>query len=383
MSLETIAWDDPALTLAGAFHRKPTPDGFLPRRLPAWTEAQMPDPGLDMMATMPSGVRLVMRTAGTRIELDICERGLEFGGQPRRPVAFDLFVDGVLSRRVHAVAGPTLVIEGATAPPTFSIRPGEPSTLVFEDLPPGAKTLELWLAQSATVELRALRVDGGLLGPEVSSRRRWAHYGSSISHGMEADGPSGTWPAIAARAAGVDLISLGFAGQCHLDGLVARTLRDCDADLISLKLGINLLNGDSMRERVFVAAVHSFLDTIRDGKPDTPILVVSPILCPAAEDHPGPTLNDGRAIYVVDRPEALSTGALTARRIRQLLRSIVERRRASGDGALTYLDGLALFDTPDLTDLPDGLHPNAAGLARMGERFAALAFGPGGVFAAA
>jgi lysophospholipase L1-like esterase len=32
-------------------------------------------------------------------------------------------------------------------------------------------------------------------------------------------------------------------------------------------------------------------------------------------------------------------------------------------------------------DLPDGLHPNADGYVRMGERFAAYAFAPGGPFA--
>ena len=200
---------------------------------------------------------------------------------------------------------------------------------------------------------------------------------------MEADGHSETWPAVAARAAGVELTSLGLGGQCHLDGMVARTLRDADVDLISLKLGINVLNGDSMRERVFIAAVHSFLDTIRDAKPRTPILVVSPILCPAAEDRPGPTLNDGRAIYTPDRPESLVLGALTAQRIRVLLTEIVERHRRGGDVDLYYLDGLKLFGHADLGDLPDGLHPNAAGLRRMGERFADLAFGDGGPFAAA
>jgi len=84
-----VAWDDPALSIRGALHLKPTPNGILPRRLPAWTLAQMPDPALDMMASMPSGVRLVLRTDARRLELDVMERGLRFEGAPRRLAAFD------------------------------------------------------------------------------------------------------------------------------------------------------------------------------------------------------------------------------------------------------------------------------------------------------
>jgi lysophospholipase L1-like esterase len=243
------------------------------------------------------------------------------------------------------------------------------------------KEVAVWLPQAATVELRALRIEAGAeLAPRTRTRPRWVHYGSSISHCLEAATPVGVWPAVAARRAGVDLFSLGLAGQCHLDPFVARSIAALEADWISAKVGINVVNADSMKERAFVPALHGFLDTIRERQPKTPILLVSPIFCPVAEDHVGPTVRDGTRFRVVDAPPEARPGSLTLRRIRTLIASLVEKRRALGDANLHALDGLRLFGADDVADLPDGLHPNAAGYARMGERFAALAFGSGGPF---
>jgi lysophospholipase L1-like esterase len=166
-----------------------------------------------------------------------------------------------------------------------------------------------------------------------------------------------------------------------LDQFVARTIRDLPADLISLKLGINIVNGDTMRERTFIAAVHGFLDTVRDGHPDVPLLVVSPIVCPAAEDRPGPTLQRDGVFVTVDQPSEVRAGALNLRRIRELLAGIVTQRRALGDAHLHHLDGLQLFGHDDAAGLPDQLHPDAGGYRVMAERFAAAAFGTGGPFA--
>lgn len=120
----------------------------------------------------------------------------------------------------------------------------------------------------------------------------WLHHGSSISHGSTAAGPTSTWPALAASLAGVELINLGLSGSALLDPFTARAMRDTAADLISVKIGINLVNTDAMRLRAFGPAVHGFLDTVRDGHPTTPLLVVSPLLCPIHEDTPGPTAPD-------------------------------------------------------------------------------------------
>ncbi|WP_407812857.1 SGNH/GDSL hydrolase family protein, partial [Staphylococcus aureus] len=87
-----------------------------------------------------------------------------------------------------------------------------------------------------------------------------------------------------ASLGGVDLINLGFSGSALLDQYVARAMRDTPADLISIKIGINLVNSDVMRLRAFTSAMHGFLDTVRDGHPVAPLLVVSPVYCPIHED---------------------------------------------------------------------------------------------------
>jgi lysophospholipase L1-like esterase len=61
-------------------------------------------------------------------------------------------------------------------------------------------------------------------------------------------------------------------------------------------------------------------------------------------------------------------GALALRDVRSILAAAVEQRRRS-DPNLLYLDGLSLFGTDDLEHLPDGLHPDTEGYARMGNRF--------------
>jgi len=115
-----------------------------------------------------------------------------------------------------------------------------------------------------------------------------------------------------------------------------------------------------------------------DTLPDTPILLVSPIICPQVEDHPGPTIPTSAGTFriVADRAEELLLPSLTLRAIRATLAAIVTARQASGDANLTYLDGLELFGEDDAPTLPDGLHPDGDGYLRIAERFAAIAFAP-------
>jgi hypothetical protein len=194
---------------------------------------------------------------------------------------------------------------------------------------------------------------------------------------------------VAAARAGLDLLNLGYSGNALLDPFAARSIRELPADLISVKIGINLVNKDLMRLRAFGPAVHGFLDTIREGHPSTPLLVVSPIFCPIHEALPGPSVYDldalaeGRLLFRAGgSADEVRQGKLTLGVIREQLRAIVEQR-AAGDANIHYVDGLELYGPTDnlRLPLPDELHPDAASHRLIGERFAGClqALGTGSV----
>ncbi|MQY36391.1 hypothetical protein SRB17_43900 [Streptomyces sp. RB17] len=374
--------------LRGALDLEHTAQGLLPHRLPARARAQCSDPQLAMAESQPSGVRLVFRTRATTVELDTLPTKRVYVGAPPRPDGvYDLLVDGRPAGSGRVTGGNTLTIDMTAG--TAEHRPGPAGTVRFSGLPGTAKVVEIWLPHNETTELVALRTDAPVEAVPHQGRKVWLHHGSSISHGSDAASPTSTWPALAASLGGVELINLGLGGSALLDPFTARALRDTPADLISVKLGINVVNADLMRLRAFGPAVHGFLDTVREGHPDTPLLVVSPILCPIHEDTPGPSLPDlsalgeGRLRFrAAGDPAEKASGKLTLGVIREELARIVHERSAE-DPRLHHLDGRELYGESDFGELPlpDGLHPDAAAHRRMGERFAALAFAPGGPFA--
>src|SRR4051794_6279747 len=377
-----VALTDGPVEIVGALDLDRTDGGISPRRLPAWTRPQVPDLFMEFMVTLGSGVRIAFRTDAPWIELGVLPTGFEVTDTPPPIVAYDLVVDGVRVDRRAVDFGTRLVMDLATL--DLSVRTSPAGTVRFDGLADGMKTVELWLPQSAASELRALRVpDGARIEPIPHTQPRWVHYGSSISHCIEAHGPSDVWPAVAARRGRVELLQLAFAGQCQLDQFVARTIGAQPVDLISIKAGINVVNANSFTERTFPSALHGFLDTVREHHATVPLLVVSPIICPMVERHPGPTVPDGNGAFrvVEGGPPELRATDLTLERIRTIVAEVVAGRRERGDAHLHHLDGLALFGPNDVGDLPDGLHPNGDGYLRIGERFAAHAFAPGGPFA--
>lgn len=377
---------DLAALVRGAAELERTPRGLRPHRLPAWVGRQLPDGQLLAMEAQPSGVRVALTTTATAVELVVHPTRLAYRQVERPRGAVDLVVDGAVLASQPLTGGDAIETDLATG--TSALLPGVAQTVAFAGLPAGEKVVELWLPHNESVEVVALRADAPVR-PAADDRPLWVHHGSSISQGSNAATPTGIWPAVAARLGGVELRNLGLGGSALVDPSTARVVRDAPADLISVKLGINVVNLDGMRLRTFLAAVHGFLDTIRDGHPDTPLVLVTPIFCGIHEDAPGPgafdpaALAQGVARFTANTRADLSAGRLTLRAVRDALASVAERR--SDDPHLHLVDGLSLYGPGDADahPLPDALHPDAATHRLIGERFAAAAFGPGGPFASA
>ena len=332
-----------------------------------------------MVEKEPAGVRLVFKTEATVIELDVLATRREIIGVPPRPDGvYDLCINGRLERQ-RSADGATIVRIDMTS--GTSVRePGGLQTVRFEDLSKDEKLIEIWLPHNEITELGALRTNSPIVAATDKAKPLWVHHGSSISHGSNAASPTGTWPAIAASVAGVNLMNLGLGGSAMLDPLTARAIRDTSADLISVKIGINLVNADLMRLRAFGPAVHGFLDTIREGHPHAPLLVISPIYCPIHETTPGPGMFDRDALakgetkfVALGKPEEVGTGKLTLTVIREHLKAIVEQR-AGDDANIHYLDGRDLYGEKDHVrlPLPDRLHPDAETHRLIGDRFAPI-----------
>lgn len=361
-----------------------TPRGIAPHRLPGWVRRQFPEPQLLAAEAQPSGVRLTFATASSCIELVTHPAQVTYRGADRPRGRIDVLVDGILHTRDELTGGDRLEIDLQTG--ATSAHSGTAHTTTVTGLGSKMKRIQMWLPHNEALDLVELRTDA----PIAAGHRTptlWVHHGSSISHGSNALAPTEIWPVVAAQTADIELRNLGLGGSALVDPFLARVIRDAPADLISVKLGINVVNYDSMRLRAFVPAIHGFLDTIRDGHPDTPLLLISPIFCGIHENTPGPGSIDADTLgtehvqfLTTESPGNTAQGRLTLEVIRDALRSVVEHR--SDDVNLHYLDGLELYGQADADALPlrDGLHPGAAAHNLIGHRFAERAFAPGGPF---
>ena len=314
--------DDPRLTWQGAVSLERTDQWVMPWRIPFEDRGLYPPDALRERAAFPSGVRIAFVSDTTevagRVEPDADEGAL------------DLFCNGEM-----------LGSEPLAGRDEFR----------FDGLPPREKVVELWLPLFARFRLRSLELSpGASLAPHDDARPRWTAYGSSITHGRGAERPSEAWPSIVAREAGLNLTSLGYAGNCHLEPMIARLVRDLPADFISMKVGINIYGSGSLNARTFRPAIIGFVQIVREKHPDTPLAVISPI-------------------YSAQREAAPSSAGLSLRDMREEVAAAVEALRAHGDRDVHYVEGLKLLGPEHAHFIPDEVHPNAEGYQVLGRNF--------------
>lgn len=346
--------------------------GFIPRRLPLWTRAQHADSGIDWVSSHSAGVRLRVSTGARRVRLHLSFIRNVDAGATRPPFPVTLVAEHdevVLDRR--EVEDTTLLVSLRDG--TFTRIPGPRSTVTFELGGDGSeRVVSIWLPHTAQTVIHAAEADA-LVAADPPTEPTWLHHGSSISHGLEADGPLGPWSQQASRSLGLELRNLGFAGNAMLDPFVARTIAATPAHVITLKLGINIVNADGMRARTFVPALHGFLDIIRQGHGHTPVAVITAISCPSHENVPGPTREVQPGRYAgTPREIPPGDGSLTLARTRELVSRVVTERAAT-DPFLWLADGLELFGPSDTAHLCDDLHPDQTGHDLIAQRFARFA----------
>lgn len=333
----------------GALALRRVADGIQPLRLGDDTMDHVHDAlRTPFVAEATNGIRLRFETAASSLTL-----------------SFSLAVS---SRTAFALT------QGAMSPPTLDLvvanqlvdrrllpHHTQPQVVTFEGFTAGSSDVELWLPHNVGTIVHGIRSDRPL-SPSPDSRPRLVIHGSSISHDALASGPSDTWPATLARAHSWHLTHLGFRGECHLDPFVARAIAATPADVILLELGINVHNFQSMRSRTFLPAAHGFLQTVRDGHPNVPLVVISPVFGADREVLASSVTLEGEMLQ----------GDLTLPLIRQLLGEAVATRQRHGDADVVLIDGLSLLGPRDADVFPDGLHPNEDGTRRIVERLLPL-----------
>ncbi|MET9802735.1 GDSL-type esterase/lipase family protein [Streptomyces sp. NPDC006368] len=315
-----MSWQDPAPFLRGTAwfdHGRPVrADPAALARLP-WDTAER--------AALPIGVRVEFTASpGTRaVEV-----------RYRASVPDEA---GALRELAHCFAlwqGNRCVHETVT-------EPAEEATVTLS-LPSATGPFTIHPPEGQAPVILGLRPLGGAIEP-VPPRPRWVVHGDSITEGWWSTRPAHAWPAVAGRALGVDAVNLGYAGSARGELPVAEQLAVLPADLLTLAFGTNCWSGIPFSAPLLYETVRAFIALVRRGHPDTPLLLLSPVLRPDAEDTPnalGATLSELR----VAMEEA----------VRDLI--------AAGDARLSLVPGRGLLGPEHLVD---GLHPDDAGHARI------------------
>ena len=155
----------------------------------------------------------------------------------------------------------------------------------------GDARVVVYLPERMGPTVNAVRGVDGDIEP-APAQPRWLCYGDSIAEGWCVTTPDRAWPMVAGRRFGMDAVNLGYAGSSRGEIPSAEEIADLDADVISLTHGTNCWTRTPHSTVLFAAGLDAFVEIVRQGHPDTPIVAASQITRPDAEGDPEPIGGD-------------------------------------------------------------------------------------------
>ena len=162
-------------------------------------------------------------------------------------------------------------------------------------------------------------------------------YGSSITQGGCASRPGNCYCHHLGRRLDAPIINLGFSGNARGELPMAEIIAGLDLSALVLDYDHNAPNVDHL-----VMTHQSFFRTIRERRPDLPVVLVT-------------------------RPD-VDLAPQESERRRAVVRRTYDEACAAGDRRVYFVDGFTLFGRSDRDACTvDGCHPNDLGFVRMAD----------------
>jgi hypothetical protein len=200
----------------------------------------------------------------------------------------------------------------------------------------------VYLPEGMRPFIQSLAAVRGVITP-APARPRWIAYGDASTQGWISSGPAYGWAATAARHAELDLVNLGYAAAARGEIISAEHIAGLRADIITIAYGASCWARTPHSIGMVTEGLWGFLDVIRQGHPTTPIVVISPVIRPDAEEAPnrlGTSLGD----------------------IRHAIEMVTRDRIVCGDHTLALVTGRSMIHA---SQLADGIHPGDEGHKRI------------------
>ncbi|MFP4248530.1 MAG: SGNH/GDSL hydrolase family protein [Armatimonadota bacterium] len=295
-------------------------------RLPARYESRVRPPVWGL-AQSPSGARIRFATESTALGIRAhWPRLNHMNNMPRiGQLGIDVYVDGEYWRPVFPV-GDEHDLEA----------------VAFDAMPAQRREICLYASLYAPVQVQAIGLSEGatVQAPAAFAvEKPVAYYGSSITQGGCASRAGMSYQAIVSRALNVDFVNLGFSGNGRGEPELAEAMAEIDASCYVLDWAVNCPTPEECEERYA-----PFLQIIRDARPDTPVICVTPIF---------------------STNEILSPDTAKQEPMREIIRTAVRERVEAGDEMVRLVEGFRMLGPGDREGLVDMTHPNDIGFVSM------------------